>query len=67
MVITAGFDPLRDEGKAYADKLRAAGIPVEYVCAESMVHGFFSMAGAVDEARRVFDRAVRSLRRWAEG
>jgi acetyl esterase len=65
MVITAGFDPLRDEGRAYADKLRAAGVAVEYLCAESMVHGFFSMAGAITEARRVFDRAVDSLRAWA--
>jgi acetyl esterase len=65
MVITAGFDPLRDEGRAYADKLRDAGVSVEYVCAESMVHGFFSMAGVVREARRVFDRAVDALHRWA--
>ena len=36
-LVTAGFDILRDEGKAYADKLRAAGVPVEYVCEEGLI------------------------------
>jgi acetyl esterase len=63
MVLTAGFDPLRDEGKAYADKLAAAGVPVEYRCYEGLVHGFFSMSGAIDEARRALDDAVSGLRR----
>lgn len=43
LVVTAGFDPLLDDGRAYADRLRAAGVPVRYRCYDSMVHGFVSM------------------------
>lgn len=50
LVLTAGFDPLRDEGAAYADALSAAGIPTQYVCFERQIHGFIIMGGAVDEA-----------------
>jgi acetyl esterase len=63
MILTAGFDPLRDEGKAYADKLTAAGVPVEYRCYEGLVHGFFSMSGAIHEAERALDDAISGLRR----
>ncbi|NKB35566.1 MAG: alpha/beta hydrolase fold domain-containing protein [Gammaproteobacteria bacterium] len=51
LIITAGFDPLRDEGKHYADKLREAGVTVEYLCFESTIHGFFSFSGALDVGR----------------
>jgi acetyl esterase len=67
MVITAGFDPLRDEGDAYAAKLRDAGVAVEHVCVPGMVHGFMSMAGAVREADRTLERIARSLRRALGG
>ncbi|HEX4860073.1 MAG TPA: alpha/beta hydrolase [Rhizomicrobium sp.] len=50
-VATAGFDPLRDEGKAYADKLDAAGVPVTYVNYPGMIHGFFSLRGLIPKAR----------------
>lgn len=46
VVVTAGFDPLRDEGDAYAAALSAAGVPVITRCYDDMVHGFFGMAVA---------------------
>jgi acetyl esterase len=61
LVITAGFDPLRDEGKAYADRLAEAGVPVRYVCHDGMIHGFFGMTGKIDTARRAIDEAGAAL------
>ena len=51
LVLTAGFDPLRDEGRQYADALSAAGNRVQYVCFERQVHGFITMSKLIDEAR----------------
>lgn len=61
VVVTAGFDPLCDEGRAYADALAAAGVPVCYRCAEGLVHGFVQMTGAVPAARRAMLDAVADL------
>lgn len=47
LVVTAGHDLLRDEGKAYADRLAAAGVPVEYRCYEQTIHAFISWANAI--------------------
>jgi acetyl esterase/lipase len=52
-VHTAEFDPLRDEGKAYADALTAAGVKVRYACHEGMIHHFYAMAGAIPAARGI--------------
>ncbi len=49
-ICTAGFDPLKDQGKAYADKLAAAGVNVVYENYDNMLHGFVSCRGLVDEA-----------------
>ena len=43
LIITAGFDPLRDEGEEYAERLAAAGVPVTYECGEGTIHGFMNM------------------------
>ncbi|HEX4303921.1 MAG TPA: alpha/beta hydrolase [Rhizomicrobium sp.] len=61
-VITAGFDPLRDEGKDYADKLDAAGVPVTHVNYPGMVHGFFSMRGLIPKAREAVAAAGAAVR-----
>jgi acetyl esterase/lipase len=50
---TAEFDPMRDEGKAYADALAAAGVPVRYTCHPGLIHHFYCMAGAIPAARAV--------------
>ena len=51
LVLTAGYDPLRDEGRQYADALSAAGNRVQYLCFERQVHGFITMSRILDEAR----------------
>jgi acetyl esterase len=43
LIVTAGFDPLRDEGLRYAERLEDAGVHVRYRCYDDMVHGFFGM------------------------
>lgn len=62
-VLTAGFDPLRDEGEAYAEALRAAGVAVEHRCYEELTHGFFNMSGSILAARVPFADVVAALRR----
>jgi acetyl esterase len=66
-VVTAGFDPLRDEGAAYADRLHNAGITVTRVEAPTLVHGFFTMSGVVPAAREHRARAIDALRRGLHG
>ena len=62
LVVTAEYDPLRDEGQAYAERLQAAGIPTEYVCYEGMVHGFFAMPAALDKGKQGISHAAAALR-----
>ncbi|MBN9098485.1 MAG: alpha/beta hydrolase [Pseudonocardia sp.] len=50
VVATAEFDPLRDEGDAYADRLRAAGVEVRHVPGPGLIHGYAAFLGAVDAA-----------------
>lgn len=60
-VVTAGFDPLRDEGRAYAERLQAAGVKVTYECFEGMIHGFITMGGVIAAARHAIYRASQGL------
>lgn len=62
LVMTAEFDPLRDEGEAFAEKLQAAGVGVELRRFEGLIHGFFSQARMVPAARAGIDAAVAALR-----
>ena len=61
-VITAGFDPLLDEGKAYAERLAQAGVDVTYECFEGQIHGFLPMAGAIAAAHHAHYRIGQMLR-----
>jgi acetyl esterase len=61
IVVTAGFDPLVDEGDAWAARLRAEGITVRHRRHDSLVHGFLSLAGAVRAARVAVDQLVTDL------
>ena len=47
LIVTAGCDVFRDEGRAYADRLAADGVPVEYRCFEGTIHAFMSFAGVI--------------------
>lgn len=58
----AGFDPLRDEGEQYAQKLKDAGVRVEVRYEPALVHGWLSMGGVVPAARAAIDTMCRAIR-----
>lgn len=60
-VITAEYDPLRDEGDAYAAKLADAGVPVDAMCAPGMIHGFFSLFQMIPSAMPWVERGGANL------
>ncbi|MBO6783044.1 MAG: alpha/beta hydrolase [Alphaproteobacteria bacterium] len=62
VMIAAQIDPLRDEGKAYASKLRKAGVPVQYHLYDGVVHGFFNMGAFCDQGNAAIAQAVAALR-----
>jgi acetyl esterase len=61
-VITAEFDPLRDEGEAYAARLRAAGVRVEARRYDGQLHGFFQMGAVMNRGKQAIDDAAAALR-----
>jgi acetyl esterase len=62
LVITAGYDPLRDEGRDYADKLSAAGVPTQYICFERQIHGFVPMGRILREADTAVKLCAQTMR-----
>lgn len=63
LVLTAGFDVLRDEGQAYAQNLLAAEVPTEYFCYADRFHGFVSFAGGLTQGIDAIERTSEFFRR----
>ena len=62
LVLTAGYDPLRDEGRQYADALSKAGNRCQYVCFERQIHGFLPMNKAIQEANTALTLCAQALK-----
>ncbi|WP_163508265.1 alpha/beta hydrolase [Fodinicola acaciae] len=62
LVITAEYDPLRDQGVAYAKQLADAGVPVEHVNYDGMIHAFYQMPGLLGAARDAIAKSAAALR-----
>lgn len=62
LIVTAGFDPLRDEGALYAERLARAGVDVRCRCERSLIHGYVSMTGIIHAARRAVARMNAEIR-----
>jgi acetyl esterase len=62
LIITAEFDPLRDEGGAYAAKLQESGVPVTLSRYDGMIHGFFSLGVVLDQGKNAISEAAAGLR-----
>jgi acetyl esterase len=62
LVVTAEFDPLRDDGKRYADRLREAGVPVKCSNYDGMIHGFYWMDGVLEQGKRLHDEIATEVR-----
>ena len=63
IIHTAEFDPMRDEGNAYAERLAAAGVAVEHHCHDGMIHNFHAMGAVLPQGRRVLSRIGEQIRR----
>jgi acetyl esterase/lipase len=66
-LVTAEHDPLRDEGFAYADRLRAERVPVDHRHFGSQIHGFFTFTGMLDDADKAVAEAGSAIRAAVEG
>ncbi len=67
LVITAQYDPLRDEGEAYAKRMEQVGVPVTASRYDGMVHGFFGMTAVVESAQKAMAEAAGALRSALSG
>lgn len=63
LVVTAGFDPIRDDGLAYVDRLRRTGVSVELLHYAGQFHGFLNFSGVLRSARNALDHIGSALRR----
>ena len=66
-MVTAEHDPLREEGFAYADRLRAARVPVEHRHYASQIHGFFTFVNLIDDADKAVSEAGEAIRAAVKG
>jgi acetyl esterase len=63
LILTAGRDPLRDEGEAYGRRLQEAGVPTEVVRCEGLLHGFLAMINYAPSAGKAFERIIGTVER----
>ena len=61
-IACAEYDPLCDDGRNYAEKLKAAGVPVKFRLYEGMIHGFLWMSGVFEQSRALLDEIGREVR-----
>ena len=61
-MITAEFDPLRDQGEAYGKRLHDANVPTEVVRADGLIHGFFGMHAFMPPGQDAWEVSVAALR-----
>lgn len=66
LVVTAGLDPLCDQGKAYADKLKASGVAVAYRCAEGNIHGYICLRKAIPSSQQDIEGNLAALKTMIE-
>jgi acetyl esterase len=67
LILTAAYDPLRDEGEAYGEALRKAGVPVKISRYEGVCHGFVSMAAAIDAGKKAVAEIASELKKAIGG
>jgi acetyl esterase len=67
LVVTAEYDVLRDDGAAYAERLREDGVPVTYSCYPGMIHAFYGMTRQLDAASALYDEIAVHVRQHLSG